>query len=256
MCLAALWDAPTGNFFPGQDWAYETQKDGSTQSCWELSVQQEADRCHKGLQNMYSYYTAQLARSPESSVPFGEAFHFRMSVMTEWYKRVVSGIMPHGALLAHTRLTGHQLVPYVGYSLPPEGLDWQQHGRDGVVAVKAILLNTGFYPQMVESVEGRRPPAVPSQAERNRATMTAGFARVEWDNLTIIRGAELWLQDEVMLQEYTWQVVEGGITASDVQCPVPCGELRPGEYQVTYYQQVKGHWFGQCTGARALAPSP
>ena len=46
----------------------------------------------------------------------GEAFHFRMAVMMEWCRRVVDGKMPHGALLAHTRLTGQTVVQKEGDS--------------------------------------------------------------------------------------------------------------------------------------------
>ena len=87
-------------------------------------------------------------------------FHFRMAVMTEWCNRVAGGRMPHGALLAHTRLTGQEVRQAKGYSLPAQGVDWQQHGREGTAAVRAILLAMGFYPQMAESVRDRPPPAL------------------------------------------------------------------------------------------------
>ena len=69
------------------------------------------------------------------------------------------------------------------------------------------------------------------------------FPAVEWQNVTLIRGVELWLDDEAVLRDYTWSVVNGGPAVREVQCPVRSGELRPGEYLATYYQQVKGHWF-------------
>ena len=241
--LAALWDAQTANFFPGQDWLHEIAEDGTRPSCWDPPIQKEAAVCLEGLLNMSSYYTRQQAQSPESSVPFGEAFHFRTSVMTEWCRRVVSGAMPHGALLAHTRLAGQVVTQQDGYSVPAHDVDWQQHGREGVKAVRAILLDLGFYPKMVESVEGLAPPPVPSLAERNQATKRAGFAAVDWAALEVIRGVELWIDDEHTLQNHTWQVVRGGPAVSDLQCPVSPGELLPGEYNITYFQQAKGHWF-------------
>ena len=238
--MAALWDMSSGNFFPGQDWQFGA---GDTRSCWDLAVQQEAEVCLVGLLNMSSFYAAEQARNPESSVPWGDGFRFRTAFMTEWCRRVARGAMPHGALLAHSRLTGHALVVKPeGHTEPEECVDWQDHGRDGVAAVRGILLQLGFYPQMAETVEGKKPPAVASKADRNRAKMKAGFATVEWDQLTIIRGVEFWLDDETMAETYTWDVVRGGPTPADVQCPVRSGELRPGEYNVTYYQQVKGHW--------------
>ena len=89
----------------------------------------------------------------------------------------------------------------------------------------------------------RPPPAAVPMSTRNRATMVTGFPAVEWQKLTIIRGVELWLDDEATRCDYTWSVVKGGPAVAKVQCPVRSGELMPGEYQVTYYQQVKGHWF-------------
>ena len=243
MWLAALWDMATGTFFADQDWEHPTEEDGTKSSCWEAAVQQEAQICLLGLQNMHSYYTAKLAQSPESSVPWGEAFHFRMAVMMEWCRRVVDGRMPHGALLAHTPLTGQTVVTNKDYSVPAAGVDWQEHGRQGVAALRAILLHMGFYPQMADSVRDRPPPAVVSLADRNRAKKETGFPAVEWRQLTTIRGVEFWLDDEAMLREYTWSVVKGGPAVAEVQCPVRSGELRPGEYNVTYYQQAKGHWF-------------
>ena len=108
--------------------------------------------------------------------------------------------------------------------------------------MKAILVHLGFWPRMVETVSGRTPPAVVSRADRNRATKERGFARVAWNDLTLIRGVELWVEDEGMLNDYSWEVVAGGPAVSEVQCPVRSGEQLPGEYNVTYYQQIKGHW--------------
>ena len=71
MWLAALWDMSTGTFFADQDWAHSTEQDGTRLSCWEAAAQQEAHICLLGLQNMHSFYTAKLAQSPESSVPWG-----------------------------------------------------------------------------------------------------------------------------------------------------------------------------------------
>ena len=69
MWLAALWDVSTGTSFPDQDWAHPTQEDGNRRSCWEALVQEEAQVCLLGLQNMLSFYTVKLAQSPEYSVP-------------------------------------------------------------------------------------------------------------------------------------------------------------------------------------------
>ena len=71
MWLAALWDESTGTFFADQDWARPTKEGGTRLSCWEEEVQTEAHICLQGLQNMLSFYTAKLAQSPESSVPWG-----------------------------------------------------------------------------------------------------------------------------------------------------------------------------------------
>ena len=65
----------------------------------------------------------------------GEALHFRMAVMMEWCRRVVDGRMPRGALLAHTRLAGQLVVNTKGYSVPADGVNWQEHGRQGVAAL-------------------------------------------------------------------------------------------------------------------------
>ena len=54
---------------------------------------------------------------------------------------------------------------------------------------------------------------------------------------------ELWLDDKATLCDYTWSVVMGGPTAAEVQYPARSGELTPGEYHVTYDQQVKDHYF-------------
>ena len=94
--------------------------------------------------------------------------------------------------------------------------------------MRAILLSVGFYPKMVESVHGRAPPAALSRADRNRATKETGFPAVEWQKLTIIRGVELWLDDEATQCDYTWSVVKGGPAAAEVQYPVRSGELMPG----------------------------
>ena len=241
--MAALWDVSTGTFFPDQDWAHHPEDDGSKKSCWDAEVEQEAGICLQGLQNMHSHYASRLAQDPESSVPWGASYHFRMQVMTEWCRRVVAGNMPHGALLAHTRLSGQVVTQEVGYSVPGPGVDWHQHGRDGVAALRAILLSVGFYPRMVESVRDRAPPAVATQADRNRAKKESSFAAVHWQQLNIIRGVELWMDDGVILNDYSWEVVNGGPTVTEVQCPVRSGELMPGELRITYYQQVKGHWF-------------
>ena len=183
-------------------------------------MQREAHICLQGLQNMLSVYTTKLRESPEYSVPWGEAFHFRMKVMTEWCRRVDAGKMPHGALFAHTRLTGQTVVRHDDYSALAQGVDWQEHGRQGVAALRSILLRMGFYPQMAESVRDRPPPAVVSLADGNRATKETGIPAVEWQKLTIIRGVELWLDDEATLCDYTWSVVRGRQSPkSSVQCP-------------------------------------
>ena len=239
--MAALWDRSTGTFFPGQDWAHPPEPDGKIPSCWDPAVEEEAKICLRGLRNMLSYYTG--SQSSVSGVPWGDLFHFRMSVMMQWCQRVVDGRMPHGALLAHTRLTGQIVVQGQGYTVPGPNVDWQQHGQVGVAAIRAFLLSLGFYPQMVESVHGRAPPAVPSLAERNRHKKEQGFPSVEWTKLTLIRGVELWIDDEGMLQNHTWDMVPGGLVVSEVQCPVSPGNLLPGEYNITYFQQIKGHWF-------------
>jgi len=241
--MAALWDVTTGTFFPEQDWVHDAKEDGTRPSCWEAATMKEAEICVTGLMNMQSFYAAQMARSPESSVPWDDAFHFRMAVMLQWCKRVVDGRMPHGALLAHTRLTGQEVREAKDCILPAAGVDWQQHGREGVAAVKSILLNLGFYPRTVMPIEGRRPPAVASQRDRNTATKEQGLPSVLWNNLQLIRGVELWLEDPMMLEEYTWAMLQGGPTVAELQSPVSSGALRPGEYNITFYQQVKGHWF-------------
>ena len=146
--MAALWDVSIGTFSPGQDWQLGPNEDGTKQNAWEDAVSREAAVGVEGLTNMQSYYAGQLAQSPEPSVPWGDAFHFRMAVMLEWCKRVVDGRMPHRALLAHARLTGQAVADGHGTVVPASGHDWQQHGREGVAAVKSILLNLGFYPRM------------------------------------------------------------------------------------------------------------
>jgi energy-coupling factor transporter transmembrane protein EcfT len=241
--MAALWDVTTGTFFPEQDWVHDTDVDGTRPSCWEAATMKEAEICVTGLMNMQSFYAAQMARSPESSVPWDDAFHFRMAVMLQWCKRVVDGRMPHGALLAHTRLTGQEVREANDCILPAAGVDWQQHGREGVAAVKSILQNLGFYPRTVMPIEGRRPPAVPSKRDRNTATKEQGLPSVLWSNLLLVRGVDLWLEDPMMLEEYTWSMLQGGPTVDALQSPVSSGALRPGEYNITFYQQVKGHWF-------------
>ena len=112
-----------------------------------------------------------------------------------------------------------------------------------MAAIRARLLLVGFYPQEAESVRGRPPPAVVSLADRNRATKEKGFPAVEWQQLAIIRGVELWLDVKATLCDYTWSVVMCGPTAAKVQYPVRSGELMPWAYNITFYQQVKGHWF-------------
>ena len=77
----------------------------------------------------------------------------------------------------------------------------------------------GSYLQMVESVRDRAPPAVATRADRNRAKKESGFAAVHWQQLTVIRGVELWMDDGVILNDYSWEVVTGGPTVSEVQCP-------------------------------------
>ena len=158
-----------------------------------------------------------------------------MAVVREWRRRVVDGRMPHGALLARTRLTRNEVVNNKDYSVPATSVGWQEHGRHGVAALRAILLHTGFYPQMSESVRDRPPPAVVSLADRSRATQETGFPTVEWQNLTVIRGVELWQDDEATLCDYTWCVVKGGPAVAEAQCPARSGELMPGEYNVTYF---------------------
>ena len=120
MWLATFWDTNTGTFFPDQDWVNEPSEDGSTTSCWEDAVEREARICLTGLENMLAYYSAQLVREPQSSVPWGNAFHHNMAVMLEWCRRVVNGHMPHGALLVHTRLrlSGQMVVQADGHSIP------------------------------------------------------------------------------------------------------------------------------------------
>ena len=210
MWLAALWDESTGTFFPDQDWEHPIEADGTRISAWEVEVQKEAHICLQGLQNMLSFYSAKLRESPDYSVPWGsESFHFRMKVMTEWCRRVDAGKMPHGALLAHTRLTGHTVVRKDDYSEPAQGVDWQEHGRQGVATLRKILLHMGFYPRMAESVRDRPPPTAVSMSTRNRATMVTGFPAVEWQKLTIIRGVQFWLDDKTTQRDYTWRVVKG-----------------------------------------------
>ena len=148
MWTAALWDVSTGTFFPGQDWQHDSNEDGTQRSCWEYATMSEAAVCVEGLTNMHSYYGAQLAQSPEPSVPWGDAFHFRTAVMLEWCKRVVDGRMPHGALLAHARLKGTPVADEHGAVVPQAGYVWHDRGRAGAAALKSILLNFGFYPKM------------------------------------------------------------------------------------------------------------
>ena len=121
--------------------------------------------CTEYLTNMQSHHEAQLAQSPESSAPWGDAFHYRTAVMLEWCKRAVDGRMPHGACWA-TRRKGTPMADQ-GAVAPHSCYDWQDHGRDGVAAVKSILLNLGFYPKMVMQVARLTPPAMPTQTMRN-----------------------------------------------------------------------------------------
>jgi hypothetical protein len=79
--MAALRDVSTGTFFPGQGWQHEPKEDGMQTSCWEDATMSEAAVCIECLTNLQSYYGAQLAQSPESSAPWGDAFHFRTAVM-------------------------------------------------------------------------------------------------------------------------------------------------------------------------------
>ena len=51
------------------------------------------------------------------------------------------------------------------------------------------------------------------------------------------------MDDARVLEEYTWEVLQGGPDVPDLQCPVPSGHLLPGEFNSACYQQVKGHWF-------------
>ena len=211
----------------------------------------EAAVCVEGLTNMQSYYGAQLAQSPESSVPWGDAFHFLMAVMLEWRKRVVDGRMPHGALLAHARLKGTTMADEHGAVVPASGYDWQDHGRDGVAAVKSILLNLGFYPKIVMQVASLTPPAVPTQAMRNIAKKEQAFPSVDWSRVTLIRGVELWMGDAQVLEENTWEVLQGGPKVSDLQRPVHSGHLRPGEFKKHLLPSSEGALvFGPCTGTR------
>ena len=92
-------------------------------------------------------------------------------------------------------------------------------------------------------ITGLKPPPVPSRAERNKSTKETGYPSVEWNKLTLICGVELLLDDPLMLEQYNWEMQKGGPTVAELQCPVSSGSLRPGEYNITWYQQVKGHWF-------------
>ena len=183
--MVALWDVSTGAFFPGQERQHKPNEDGAQRSCGEDATMSEAAVCVEGLTNMQSYYGAQLAQSPESSVPWGDAFHFLMAVMLEWCKRVVDGRVPHGALLAHARLKGTTMANEHGTVVPTSGYDWQDHGRDGVAAVKSILLNLGFYPKIVMQVASLTPPAAPTQAMRNIAKKEQAFPSVDWARVTL-----------------------------------------------------------------------
>ena len=109
--------------------------------------------------------------------------------------------------------------------------------------MKSILLSMGIYPRMVMHVASLTPPAVPTQAQRKIAKKEQSFPSVDWTRVTLIRGVELWMDDPQVLEEYTWEVLQGGPKVSDLQCPVSSGHLRPGEFNITFYQQVKGHWF-------------
>ena len=120
---------------------------------------------------------------------------------------------------------------------------WQQHGREGVAAIKSILQHLRVYPQAANKIAGLTPQKPPSQSDRNTAKKAEGYPTVKWDDLTLIRGVELWLEDPTMLEGYTWDMRKGGPTTTEFQCLVSSGEIRPGEYNVTYCQQAKAHWF-------------
>jgi hypothetical protein len=133
--------------------------------------------------------------------------------------------MPHGELLAHARLKGTPMADEHGAVVPSSGYAWQDHGRDGVAAVKSILLNLGCYPKMIMQVASLTPPAVPTQAQRNIVKQEQAFPSVDWTKVALIRGVELWMDDAQVLEEYAWEVLQGGPTVSDlptcsVQCPV------------------------------------
>ena len=53
--MAALWDMPTGTFYAEQDWQNQAMDDGTRASCWDAVVQDQAQICLLGLQNMHSY---------------------------------------------------------------------------------------------------------------------------------------------------------------------------------------------------------
>ena len=171
---------------------------------------EEAQRRVAGLANMKAYCGATLAQHPEPNAPWGEAFHFRKSVMLEWRKRVADGRLPHGALLAHARINGHEVVQLHASFVPcrtgamVDDNDWQQHGRDGVQAVQSILLMHGFDPEVATRVDILTPPAVPTHTQRNIRTKEMGFSTVDFQAVALIRGVELWMDDAQILEHYKW----------------------------------------------------
>ena len=105
-----------------------------------------------------------------------------------------------------------------------------------------VLLIYGFYPEMASRVDNLTPPAVLTQTQRNIELKEKAFASVVFNEVVLIRGVELWMDDRQLLEEYSWCVQRGGPNVDYLQCPVSCDDQQPGELNITFYQQVKGHW--------------
>ena len=84
---------------------------------------------------------------------------------------------------------------------------------------------------------------IPSRANDNDLTMSKCMPAAMWEEFSLVRGVELYVDDAFTKENYTWAHMEGNPKGENwYQCPA-FSVRAPGECNVSWYMQSKGHWF-------------
>jgi hypothetical protein len=119
--------------------------------------------------------------------------------------------------------------------------DWQQHGHDGLAAITRFLKVNGFWsaPGLELADNGQ------TTKEKNLALLSNIVPRAMWKDFHKPRGVQLFIHDDLYLENYEW-CIHKGMPEQVESCflrPMSSATAMLGATQAVYYLQSKGHWF-------------